>query len=449
MDDCATKNELSWDYTTGSVFKFALPSIVLVVFMSLYQAVDGFFLAHYVDSDAIAAVNIAYPLIGVFYALSLMVASGGVAVVAAKLGEDKQQEAGRISSMVLVVTFVFGIVLAMLVAVFFDECLYVLGASELLRPYVSAYLEILIMVVPFILLQNIVLFFLVAAGKPNIGMIMVLIGGGANIVLDYLLIKHVGMGISGAAIATATGYFLTCSGSLLYFWRKTTLSLRLCRFDLNLSILLLICKNGASEMVNNLAAAVTTILLNYSAMQFFGEDGVAAVAIILYIDFFVLALFIGYSNGILPLISYNYGAKNSEALRRLIRICLKIVVFMGIAATLACICLSQDIVGFFVGQDEAVFTLAAEGLMIWACAFPLMGINILITVLFTGFSDGRTSAIIAFMCTGFFLVLFLLLLPKFWGIQGIWLSLPCSEIGGFLVALFYVVLLRKKYGLVQ
>ncbi len=439
-------NILAKKFTFGSLLKFALPNIVMMIFFSMYTMVDGVFVSRLIGTSALSAVNIVYPMINVVLAVGIMLATGGSAVIAKKMGEGNTSEARSNLSLIVCVGVAAGLTIMAVGLSFLNPLLRFLGASEAIYGYCYDYaFTMLLFAVPAIL-QMLFQTFFVTAGKPGLGLILTLLGGGTNIILDYVFIGPMGMGIAGAALATGIGYCIPGFFGLFYFLlhKKGTLHFGKPRFDG--SVILKSCTNGSSEMVSNLAAAVTTLLMNIIMMRYLGEDGVAAITVILYAQFLLMALYLGYSGGVAPVIAYNYGDKNTEQLKVLLKISLRFIIICSAATFGVSFLAANGIVSVFSPPGTNVHELAVHGFMLFSPAYLFMGVNIFASAFFTALSNGKVSAIISFLRTFAFLVGMLLLLPYLIGAEGVWLAVPLAEAGALIVSVMYLRRMRRVYG---
>lgn len=440
-----SSNRLSQDFTIPVLLKFTAPTAVMLVFMSLYQMVDGAFVSRYVGEDALSALNIVYPVPSIIIAFSIMLATGGSAIIAKNMGEGKMQTARENFSFIVSVGFVLGMSFAVLGFIFLNPLLKILGTTPSLYSYCHDYLLILVLAAPLSVFQMLFQNFFVTAGKPQLGLVVTVIGGLSNIVLDYLLIVSCHMGVTGAALATTIGYSIPAIFGLCYFAVDRKGTLYLVKPIFRKRILLNSCANGSSEMVNNLSVAITTFLFNALMLQYAGEAGVAAITIVLYSQFLMTAVFMGFSSGIAPVVSYNYGSRNTEQLQKVFRNSLFVVVVIsGIVFLLAKFC-SDPVIGIFVKSDSQVFQITKHGFSIFSISFLFTGINIFSSALFTALSNGKVSAILSFLRTFVFLVICLLSLPIVWKMDGIWLAVPVAEILAICASIYYIVKLNKVY----
>ena len=419
----------------------------MMVFFGLYTIVDTIFIARFVNTDALSALNIVTPAINVVVGLGTMLATGGSAIVARKLGGGMDAEARGNLSLLVLAGVAIGLVLAGLGLLFAEELAVLLGASEILLPYAASYLSILLVFAPANVLQVLFAVFFVTAGRPGLGMVAGVSGGVANAVLDYLFMGPLDMGIAGAAVATGIGYLVPVIIGVSFFWRnrRGTLYFTATRFDGR--VLGESCINGSSEMVAQLSAAVTTFFLNAAMMKLLGENGVAAITIIIYSQFLLITLFIGFSMGVAPVISYNYGSGNDGQLRRMLKICLGTITVCSLVIFTATCLGGPALMQAFSPPGTEVYAISSGGFAIFRFSFLLCGFNIFASALFTALSNGPVSAVISFARTFGFLLMGILLLPLYFGVAGIWVTIPLAELltFGLSVLLFWKNRSRYRY----
>lgn len=427
------------NFTTWSLLGFAFPSIIMMVFMSLYTIVDGMFVSRLVGSDALSSVNIVYPVLSVVIAVGVMLATGGSAVVSKLLGEGKKEEAYRSFTMITVVGVVVSLILLAVTLVAAEPISYLLGADETLIYHCKLYLIVMMLFAPACVLQSLYQCFFVTAGRPQLGLWLIVIGGVANIVFDYLFMAVFHMGVAGAALATGIGQSIPAIFGTVFFFvvRK---ELYFTRFKMQWKMLLQTCANGSSEMVTQLSNAVITALFNLILMRMAGSDGVAAITIILYGQFLFSSLYLGFTIGVGPIFGFSFGAKNFVRLKKLHGICGRLVAVSGIGIALLSWLGAPYIVGAFVGADTGAYALAVKGFALFSLSYLFCGVNIYFSGIFTAVSDGKNSAIISFMRTFVFIVAALLILPAVIGINGVWLAVPAAEF----VTVFLALRLGKR-----
>ena len=437
-------NSLNQNFKTLSLLKFALPSMIMMVFMSLYTIIDGIFVSRLVGESALSAVNIVWPVICILIAIGVMLATGGSAVVARKMGEGDEKGACENFTFLAVVGVAVSLVLLVIVLLFHKPIVYALGADDSLFENGKTYLIDMMYFGPCCILQSLFQCFFVTAGKPAYGLGLITAGGVVNAILDYVFMGPMQLGIAGAAIATGIGQMIPAVVGVIYFLVKRK-GLHFTRFHWDGKALWQSCTNGSSEMVTNLSNAVITYLFNIILMRMVGADGVAAITIILYGQFLFNALYLGFSMGVAPVISYNYGAKNTGGLKSVCKICRRFVIVSSIIITICCNLLSEPIVLLFVGGKTATYDLAVSGFSVFCVTFLFSGYNIFSSALFTALSDGKTSAVISFTRTFVFILLSLLTLPAIWGVTGVWLAIPVAEFVTLFLSIFYQRRKRTVY----
>ena len=433
-------NSIAKDFKFFSLLRFALPTMVMMIFMSLYSIVDGIFISRLLGTNALSAANIVYPVISIVFAVGIMLSTGGSALIAKKLGEGKEREAREDFSFLTLVSFLFGIAILLIGNIFIEPIVRALGSTDALLPYCVDYLSVSLLLAPAAMLQMMFQTFFVTAGKPLIGLMLTISGGVANMILDYLFMGPFNMGISGAALATGIGELIPAVIGLFYFL-FTRHSLYLTKPVVRFQVLKESCFNGSSEMVTNLSTAVVTYLFNITMLKFLGEPGVAAITIVLYGQFLFNALYIGFSMGVAPVISYNHGSQNLPLLKRIFKICIGFISISSILITIMALVSSPVIVEIFTPIGSATYDIAKTGFFLFSINYIFAGINIYSSSMFTAFSDGKVSALISFVRTFVLIVLNILLLPYLIGVNGVWLAVPAAE---FMTLFLSVYLFYKK-----
>ena len=418
-------HSINQNITPAGLLKFAAPSIIMMVFMSLYTIVDGIFISRFLGSNALSSLNIVYPVINVEIAISTMLGTGGNAIISKYLGEEKNERAREALTQFVVLALLLSLVLLLFSELFLTPISRFLGASDVLLADCRLYLGTSMLFAPACMLQAVFQSFLVTAGRPGLGLLLMTGAGIFNMILDYVLIVPCQMGIAGAALATGIGQCVPAVCGLCFFL-FTRRDLRFCRFTFSVKEMLDACYNGSSEMVSQLSNAVITFLFNIVMMSLAGEHGVAAITILLYGQFLFNAFYLGFSIGISPIVGFQYGAGNKKELKNIHKISFLFVGISSILLTIAAITLSTPIVTIFT-HDAETFRLAAPGIRIFAVNFLFSGLNITSSGFFTALSNGLVSAIISFCRTLVFIVLCLLILPSFLDLNGAWIAIPVAE----------------------
>ena len=435
------ENKLAQNFKFFGLIKFALPTMIMLFFVSLYVMVDGVFVSRFVNTNAFAAINIVYPLYSILFAISAMLASGGSALVAKKMGEQKNKKAKQYFSLIIISSAVIGLIFALICLIFIKQIIYLLGSNDSIYNYCYDYIVPILIFSPLCILQMIFHSFFIAAGKPKMGLISTLTGGTTNIIFDYLFIAVMGMGISGAAYGTIVGFIAQNAIGIIYFTFKRKGTLYFVKPSKNLLVIVKSCYNGIAEFIGNLAISVTTFLFNIEMMKYIGVDGVAAITIVLYAEFILTSIFYGYASGVAPVFSYNYGSKNTYQLKNIFKISITFVVLSSVLIYLLSVPSSSYIIDIFARENSKVFYIALKGFFIFAVSFFFTGTNIFSAAMFTAFSNGKIAAIRTFV----FLSLAILLLPLVLNVNGIWLAVPTAEFLSAIVSIFYFAKFRKIY----
>lgn len=435
---------LSKNFTFGSLILFALPTTIMMIIMSLYTIVDGIFISRFVSTNALSSLNIVYPLINVAMGIGIMLSTGSNAIVARKMGLGDSEGARKTFTAIVVLNLILGAAIGILGNLFAVPLSQMMGASDLLLADCVSYLRWQMAFIPALMLQILFQMFFVTEGRPGIGLFLTLLSGITNVGLDYLLIVPLQLGIAGAAIATVAGYVVTAVVGLIYFMVSRR-SLWLVPFRFRAKEVLETCINGSSEMVSNLASGIITFLFNLLMMYYAGEDGVAAITIIQYSQFLLNALYMGFSQGISPVIGFNYGSQNHKQLQQVFRTALIFIGTTSVAVFVFAELAGSVIVAIFALPGTAVYEMARHGFTIFAVSFLFSGLNIFSSALFTALSNGRVSAIISFIRTFVLIVASLAVLPLVLGLDGIWLAIPIAEAGATVMCLGYLKKNRKAY----
>ena len=423
-----------------SLLRFAFPTMVMMVFNGLYTIVDVIFVARFVNTEALSAINIINPAMGVLWGLGTMLGTGGSALIARKMGGGDAAGARRNFSLLILAGVLLGLFFSGLGLLFLEPIIRALGASDILAPYCREYFGTLLLFTPAALLLTLFAFLFVTAGKPALNMALIIASGLTNTLLDYVFIVLLGMGVAGAALATGIAFLIPPLGGLCFFLYSKG-PLHFTRPGMRLREFGLVCFNGSSEMIAQLSISVTTYLFNITMLRLAGEAGVAALTITAYSEYFLVTLFLGVA----PVISYNYGSGNHARQRRIFRSCLLFICVGSILVFSAALLGASRLIGIFAPPDSRVFVLADQGFHIFVFNFLFCGYGIFASSLFTALSNGKVSAIIAFLRTFALIAFFLLVLPEFLGLTGVWLAAPLAEAIAALVAAFFVWRWRGTY----
>lgn len=439
--------KLSDHFSFGRLLRFTIPSIVMMIFTSIYSVVDGFFVSNFVGKTPFAAVNLIMPYLMVLGTFGFMFGTGGSALVGKTLGEGDDAQADAYFSLFVYTTFALGILITVFGLVTLRPVAILLGAEGELLEYCMVYGRIMMFGAAGYMLQMEFQSFFVTAEKPNLGLFVTIGAGVTNMVLDALLVGALGLGVTGAATASIMSEFAGGFAPLIYFNMKHTNSrLHLVRPTMCIPAIVKACTNGASELMSNVSMSLVSMMYNFQLMRFAGEMGVAAYGVLMYVSLVFLSLFIGYSVGTAPVVSFHYGAGHKDELTSLLRKSLVIImVFSGVMCLMAHV-LSGGLATMFVGYDPEMFTLTKRAFFFYAFSFLFCGLAIYGSSFFTALNDGLTSALISFLRTLVFQVAAVMIFPMIWGIDGIWLSIVGAEVAAAGVTIFLLVKHKDKYG---
>ncbi len=429
------QNAYSKPVTLKNILRFAIPTIAMSVFMSFYTMVDGLFVSNLIGTGALSAINLTAPVIQVVTAISTMLATGGSAVIMKKMGEQKPGEAREDFTFLVLVNVAVGLVMTILGYTLPETIFGNMGLSPEVAGYCTSYLSrYLLFTIPILLMNNFTLY-MIASEKATLSLVCSVAGGVLNIVLDYVLIGVFNMGISGAAIATGLGYSVTAIAGLFVFSRSSSL-LHFTKPAFRLRVLTNAATNGCSEMATALVTGIITMMFNWTMLRYVGEDGIAAVTIIMYVLMFASSLYTGYSYGVAPMLSYYHGEKNQEKLKKLVLTSLKVIASISLVTVIASFTATKPLVSIFARPDNPVYNLAVTGNRICTLALFFIGFNIFASGMFTALSNGIVSAVLAFSRSFVFMLVTMLVLPAFLGVNGIWLATPAAELMAMLLSVY-------------
>ena len=437
--------QLSDHFTYRRLIRFVIPSVAMMILTSIYGVVDGLFVSNFVGKTPFAAVNLVIPFTMILGAFGFMLGTGGTALVAKTLGEGRQEEANRIFSTLIYFALGLGVLLTIFGIAVLKGIVIKMGADDAMLRHCMIYGRIVLLGIPFYMLQNMFQNFLIAAEKPQLGLIVTIAAGVTNMVLDALFIAVLGWGVAGAAAATALGQ---CVGGLVpfvYFARKNSSKLSLVKTRLMGGALFHACTNGSSELVSNVSMSLVGMLYNLQLMKFAGENGVAAYGVIMYVNFIFIAIFLGYAYGSAPIVAFNYGARRTEELQNVLKKSLKLILGTGISLFLIATVFAGVLSGLFVGYDAELYRLTVRGFHLYAISFLLCGFNIYGSSFFTALNNGVVSAAISFLRTVVFEVAAILILPVFFGVDGIWCAITVAELASILITIGAFSALRRRY----
>ncbi|MGI5948607.1 MAG: MATE family efflux transporter [Lachnospiraceae bacterium] len=437
--------QLSEHFTYKKLFRFCVPSIVMMVFTSIYGVVDGLFVSNFVGKTSFAAINLVMPFIMVLGGIGFMIGTGGSALVAKTLGEGKKEQAHRYFTMMIYLTLILGVLSSVVGIAFIRPIAVFLGATEEMLQECVIYTRSVLFFNTAFMLQNVFQSFLITAEKPKLGLAATVAAGITNMALDALFIAGFHWGVAGAAIATGISQCVGGILPLIYFLRPNSSLLRLKKTRMEAGPLIKACVNGSSELMTNISSSIVSMLYNFQLIRFAGENGVAAYGVLMYVQFVFIAIFIGYAIGTAPIIGYHYGAGNHSELKSMLKKSLLIMGIIGVVMMLLAQTLAGPLARIFVGYDAELFELTKHAFKIFSFAFVLSGINIFVSSFFTALNNGGVSAAVSFLRTLVFQLLSVLLLPVVLGIDGIWLAITVAEICAFVISLIFLFAKKKTY----
>ncbi len=420
--------------------------MVMMVFTSIYSVVDGIFVSNYAGKTPFAALNLIYPFLMFLSMVGFIFGTGGSALIAKTLGQGKPEQANRIFSMLVYAGALIGVIFAAVGWPLLDDISRLLGADEAMVDYCVMYGRILLIALPFFILQIMFQTLLVTAERPRLGLIVTLIAGGLNIVLDILFLAVFGLGLKGAAWATAFSQMVGTIIPLIYFFAPNSSRLRLGKPVYIRSALRQTCLNGMSEFFTNISATVVSMLYNYQLMKFIGEDGVAAYGIIMYVSFIFAAIMIGYSMGPAPIVSYHYGAENRDELKNVFQKSMILIAVIGLSQFLLAQLLARPLALIFASYDQGLLDLTTRALRIYSVSFLLMGFNGYASSFFTALNNGVVSAILSTNRTLLCETLAVILLPMAFGVNGIWYAIIFAESAALILTITMLARNRERYG---
>lgn len=436
---------LSSHFSYGKLLRFTLPSILMMIFTSLYVIVDGLFVSNFVGKNPFAAINLIMPFVMVVGGMGFMLGSGGTALVAKILGEGDRERASRTFTMILVFSILLGAVLTVLGVIFIRPVSVCLGATEELLDDCVVYGAICIaFTIPF-MLQNLFQTFLVAAERPRMGLYITLAAGTTNMILDALFIVGFGWGVAGAAVATGLSQCVGGIIPILFFRKRHGLAFHLTPVRLEFRPILDACANGSSELMNNISGSFVAMLYNWQLLKYAGADGVSAYGVLLYVGYICIAIFVGYSVGAAPIVAFHYGAGNHSELKSMLVKSCKLNLSIGVLAFLSMVFLARQMAAIFVGFDKELCDLTVHAFRLFSLSFLLSGFNIYASSFFTALNNGPVSAAISFMRTLVFQGGAVMVMPLAMGVDGIWWSLTVAEAFAALVSFGFLVKMRGKY----
>ena len=440
---------LSEHFNYRKLLRFTFPSIIMMIFTSVYGVVDGLFVSNFVGKTSFAAINLIWPFLMILGCGGFMIGTGGSALVSKTMGEGDGEKANRCFSLLVITTVVLGIAITIPGMFLLEPVALLLGADEAMLPYCVTYGRIILAAQTAFMLQGVFQSFLVTAERPTLGLIVTVGAGVTNMVLDLLFIAVFHWGLVGAALATAMSQIVGGVVPLIYFLLPNKSRLRIIRPRLGMSVgarvIVKASANGSSELMTNISMSVVSMLYNYQLMKLAGEDGIAAYGVMMYVSFVFVSVFIGYAVGSAPIVGFHYGAGHHDELKSLLRKSLTLTALAGVGMAILAFVLSTPLSGIFVGYDEGLYELTCRGFRLYSMSFLLAGFSIFGSSFFTALGNGGVSATISFLRTLVFQVAAVLILPIFFDIDGVWLAISAAELMALVVTAAFLLGMRKKY----
>lgn len=440
-----TQIQLSDHFTYQKLLRFVLPSIVMMVFTSIYGVVDGLFVSNFAGKTPFAAINLVMPFIMVLGGIGFMIGTGGTALVSKVLGEGEPEKAKRYFTMMILFTLLVGAVLTVFGVTMMEKVARFLGATDEMLHDCVLYGRIVISFTAAFMLQNVFQSFLIAAEKPKLGLIATVAAGVTNMALDALFIAGFHWGVAGAAIATGLSQCVGGLFPLIYFLRPNSSKLRLVRTKLELRPILNACGNGSSELMSNISSSIVSMIYNFQLLKYIGEDGISAYGVLMYVQFVFIAIDIGYSIGCAPIVGFHFGAQNHMELKNMLGKSVKLMCGAGVVMAVLAQVLAAPLARLFVGYDEVLYRLTCHAFRLFSFAFLFAGFNIFASSFFTALNNGLISAVISFLRTLVLQTSSVILLPLIFGVDGIWYAITAAEIFATTISVIFLFAKRKKY----
>lgn len=437
---------LSDHFNLSRLMRFCLPSIIMMVFTSIYGVVDGYFVSNFVGKTAFAAVNLIMPFLMILGGVGFMVGTGGSALVAKCLGEKDDDKARRVFSMMIYLTLILGVTLSVLGIIFAEPMARFLGADESMLGNCVTYARTCLIFNTMFMLQNVFQSFLVTAEKPKLGLAVIVAAGCTNMVLDALFIAVFRWEVIGAALATGLSQTVGGLLPLLFFLRKDNGSkLRVVKTRMEIRPIVQACANGASELMTNISSSIVSMLYNHQLIKLAGENGVSAYGVLMYVSFIFAAIYIGYSIGTAPIVGYNFGAQNHPEMKNILKKSVRLMLGTGVVMLGLAQLLAAPLAHVFVGYDQELFKMTVHAFRLFSFMFLFSGFNIFTSSFFTALNNGAISAAVSFLRTLVFQMAAVLILPVFFKLDGVWISVAFAEICAFVISIIFLVAKRKKY----
>ena len=440
-----TQIQLSDHFTYQKLLRFVLPSIVMMVFTSIYGVVDGLFVSNFAGKTPFAAINLVMPFIMVLGGIGFMIGTGGTALVSKVLGEGEPEKAKRYFTMMILFTLLVGAVLTVFGVTMMEKVARFFGATDEMLHDCVLYGRIVISFTAAFMLQNVFQSFLIAAEKPKLGLIATVAAGVTNMALDALFIAGFHWGVAGAAIATGLSQCVGGLFPLIYFLRPNSSKLRLVRTKLELRPILNACGNGSSELMSNISSSIVSMIYNFQLLKYIGEDGISAYGVLMYVQFVFIAIDIGYSIGCAPIVGFHFGAQNHTELKNMLGKSVKLMCGAGVVMAVLAQVLAAPLARLFVGYDKGLYTLTCHAFRLFSFAFLFAGFNIFASSFFTALNNGLISAVISFLRTLVLQTSSVILLPLIFGVDGIWYAITAAEIFATTISVIFLFAKRKKY----
>ena len=440
-----TQIQLSDHFTYQKLLRFVLPSIVMMVFTSIYGVVDGLFVSNFAGKTPFAAINLVMPFIMVLGGIGFMIGTGGTALVSKVLGEGEPEKAKRYFTMMILFTLLVGAVLTVFGVTMMEKVARFFGATDEMLHDCVLYGRIVISFTAAFMLQNVFQSFLIAAEKPKLGLIATVAAGVTNMALDALFIAGFHWGVAGAAIATGLSQCVGGLFPLIYFLRPNSSKLRLVRTKLELRPILNACGNGSSELMSNISSSIVSMIYNFQLLKYIGEDGISAYGVLMYVQFVFIAIDIGYSIGCAPIVGFHFGAQNHTELKNMLGKSVKLMCGAGVVMAVLAQVLAAPLARLFVGYDEVLYRLTCHAFRLFSVAFLFAGFNIFASSFFTALNNGLISAVISFLRTLVLQTSSVILLPLIFGVDGIWYAITAAEIFATTISVIFLFAKRKKY----
>lgn len=437
--------KLSDHFSFRRLMRFTLPSILMMIFTSVYSIVDGFFVSNFVGKTPFAAVNFIMPLLMILGCVGFMFGTGGGALIAKTMGEGDRKKANEIFSMIVYAAAVCGIILAAAGIIFMRPIASLMGAKGALLENSIVYGRLILLALPFFILQYEFQCLFATAEKPKLGLFITVAAGVTNMVLDALFVAVFRMGLEGAAAATAFSQFIGGVVPLIYFARKNSSYLKLVKFKFDGRALIKTCVNGSSELMSNISMSLVGMLFNIQLIKYAGENGVAAYGVLMYVSMVFQAIFIGYAVGVAPVVGYHYGACNYGELKNVRKKSMILIGAFSVLMFAAGQMLARPLSLIFVSYDADLLEMTVHAFNIFSFSFLMSGFAIFGSSFFTALNDGLTSALISFFRTLIFQSAAVIIFPLIWGLDGIWMSVVMAEVMAVVVTAAFLIIKRKKY----